>query len=101
MPRGQKYPPPRGFTGKHGQDPNDYEIDHWVRTSPGDNVALRYPDGVLGLDVDNYGGRPAARTLADHENRLGQLPPTWMITSRNDGISGTRLYRAEPGRRWH
>ncbi len=71
-----------------------------MRGWPCANVALRYPAGVVGLDVDNYDGKPAVRTLAQHEARLGALPHTWTITSRDDGISGTRLYRVEPGWQW-
>ncbi len=96
---GEKGPPPSGFTGYQGQDPSDDEIASWLRARPCANVALRYPDGVLGLDVDDYGGKHGGRTLAEHEERLGSLPPTWTITSR-EGSSGTRLYAVERGRLW-
>ena len=97
LPVGQKWPPPPGLTGANGRDPNDSEIVSWIRDRPCANVAIRYPEGVIGLDVDNYDGKPAARTLAAHEAQLGLPPATWIITSRNDDLSGTRLYQVEPG----
>ncbi len=100
VPLGQKSPPPEGFTGRDGRDPSDDDIVIWVRNRPCANVAIRYPDGVVGLDVDDYGGKPAARTLTEHEDRLGTRPSTWTVTSRHDGLSGTRLYQVEPGRQW-
>ncbi len=80
-------------------DPSEEDLVRWLRTRPCANVALRYPDGVLGLDVDDYGGKHGGWTLAEHEERLGSLPPTWTITSR-EGLSGTGLYAVERGRLW-
>ena len=31
---------------------------------------------------------------------LGPLPATYITTSRNDGVSGIRMFRVEPGLRW-
>ncbi len=100
LPIGQKSRPPEGFTGRHGRDPSADKIAAWVQERLCANVAVRYLDDVLGLDVDNYGGKPAARTLVEHEGRLGTLPLTWTVTSRDDGLSGTRLYQVQPGRQW-
>ncbi len=58
LPVGQKWPPPEGFTGRDGRDPSDDDIAAWIGHQPCANVAVRYPDGVLGLDVDNYGASP-------------------------------------------
>jgi putative DNA primase/helicase len=63
------------------------------------NIALRLPMNVLGIDIDLYGGKAGAETLADAEKRWGELPPTWLTTSRTDG-SGIRLYRVPEGLKW-
>lgn len=94
LPPGQKRPPPDGFTGAAGRDPTAEELARWRREQPYGNAALRLPLGVVGLDVDDYDGKHGGRTLAEHERHFGSLPPTWTITSRSDGVSGTRLYRA-------
>jgi len=57
------------------------------------NLALRLPPGVIGLDVDNYDGKRGGLTLAEHEARLGALPPTYALTARDPAQgSGIRLY---------
>lgn len=94
LPPGQKKRPPEGFTGLVGRDPTAEELARWRRTQPNGNAALRLPLGVVGLDVDDYDGKHGGRTFAEHERHFGSLPPTWTITSRSDGVSGTRLYRA-------
>ena len=69
----------------------------WAEEEPGGNLALRLPDGVIGIDVDAYDAKTGAATLAEAERRWGKLPPTYRSTSRDDGISGIRLYRVPPG----
>ncbi|WP_165827892.1 bifunctional DNA primase/polymerase [Mycobacterium colombiense] len=55
---------------------------------------LRTPRGVVGLDVDAHGGKRGVRTLAEHENRLGPLPQTYLVTARDPATGGgIRLYR--------
>ena len=100
LPPARKGPPPSGFTGRQGRDPSDRQVQQWVRAEACANVALRYPDGVLGLDVDAYANKPGALTLVEYERRLGALPATWTVTSRADGVSGTRLYRVARGCEW-
>jgi len=52
----------------------------------------------VGLDVDGYDGKRGLSTLAEHEDRLGALPPTWRVTARGLGCgSGIRLFRAPEG----
>lgn len=53
----------------------------------------RLPAGVLGIDVDAYDGKNGKVTLEDWERQWGPLPPTYIVTARNDGVSGIRLYR--------
>jgi P4 family phage/plasmid primase-like protien len=63
------------------------------------NVALRMPPNVIGIDVDLYGGKAGAETLATAEERWGALPPTWISTSRLDG-SGIRYFVVPEGLKW-
>jgi len=75
-------------------------VHEWATNGQGTgNVGLRMPETVIGIDVDAYGGKPGAATLADAEARLGPLPPSPVSTSRDDG-SGIRFYRVPPGRCW-
>jgi P4 family phage/plasmid primase-like protien len=66
---------------------------------PPGNVALRLPKNVIGIDIDLYGGKAGAETLALAEERWGELPPTWMSTSRTDG-SGIRYFLVPEGLKW-
>ncbi len=71
----------------------------WAELYPDGNIALRLPDGVVGIDVDHYGDKTGGDTIAEHENRWGRLPAAPLTTSRADGLSGIRLYRVPPGTR--
>jgi hypothetical protein len=54
---------------------------------------------MAGVDVDAYGNKPGAATIAAHEARLGPLPPTYAVTARGftpgaEGVaSAVYLYR--------
>lgn len=96
LPVRKKSPPPVGFTGGSGVDPTADQVEDWRATQGDGNVGLRLPDNVLGIDVDAYGDKAGDRTLVTWEARLGELPPTWMTSSREDGISGIRLFRVPP-----
>lgn len=100
LPAGQKYPPPSGFTGFGGAYPDDAQIAQWLATSSDGNVALRMPPGVLGIDVDAYGSKTGGQSLSIAEQEWGELPPTWRVTSRSDGISGIRFFRVPEGLAW-
>ncbi|TFV66092.1 UNVERIFIED_ORG: hypothetical protein E4P37_07940 [Bacillus sp. AZ43] len=100
LPPAAKFPPPSGFTGPYGAWPDAAQLSEWAETRLDANLALRLQDGIIGIDVDAYGDKPGAATLADHEARLGALPATWTITSRDDGVSGIRLYRVPVGLAW-
>ena len=100
LPAGEKFPPPSGYTGEDGVDPDREQIEAWRRERGDGNVALRLPDDVVGVDVDNYGGKNGGGTLKSLEGRWGVLPPTWVSTSRRDTgdpVSGIRLYRIPAG----
>lgn len=94
VPFREKRLPPAGFTGLNGRWPTEQEVEQWSRRA--DNIALRLPAEVKGFDVDAYDDKGGADTLAALEAEHGMLPPTWRSTSRDDGVSGVRLYRV-PG----
>lgn len=82
-----------GFTGHDGAYADDATLDSWTETYRDHNIGLRLPYSVIGIDVDAYGSRDGASSLALLEADLGELPPTYMSTSRADGVSGIRLFR--------
>ena len=96
---GSKYPPPSGFTGAGKPEPTREQLDSWARSATyrEGGLCLRLPDGVIGVDVDAYGKKTGTDTLEEAEKRWGRLPPTVRSTSRDDGVSGIRLYKIPPG----
>jgi hypothetical protein len=100
LPMGGKIPLVEGHHGGKGQpDGTSAQIQSWRLRHPGANIALRLPPDVVGLDVDAYEGKQGGATLAALEAELGPLPPTWVSTSKDDGVSGIRLYRVPAGER--
>lgn len=102
LPAGQKSHPPSGFTGKRFADvsPDNEQIARWILSKADGNIALRMPANVIGIDVDAYGDKPGSESLAAAERRFGPLPDTWRVTSRDDGVSGIRFYRAPENLAW-
>lgn len=101
VPVDKKHPPPVGFTGADGADTDPLTLVNWA-TSHGDwSVALRMPDGVIGIDVDHYAkGNVEKRggdSLIEYAQRWGELPATWRSSAR-DLPSGIRFYRVPAGR---
>jgi hypothetical protein len=101
LPARKKKSPPKGFTGP-GADPSRADLQTWIddASDRAGNIALRLPVDIVGVDVDAYDGKSGAKTLAATEARLGSLPATWRTTSRDDGVSGIRFYRAPAGKSW-
>lgn len=91
-PRAKKWPPD-GFTGRSGADPDLDQVLAWVQARPDWNIGVRVPRGVLGIDVDHYGDKNGGDTLRALEEECGPLPATWWSTSRDDGVSGIRMFR--------
>jgi len=54
LPR-RKSTVPTGYTGHDGRWPDDNVIRQWVKLAGHCNIGLRFPDGVVGLDIDQYG----------------------------------------------
>ncbi|HEX8006043.1 MAG TPA: bifunctional DNA primase/polymerase [Trebonia sp.] len=103
LPPMRKGPPPSGYTGWAGVDPSGADVQAWVDGREGaGNIALHMPPGVYGLDVDAYGSKTGAAALERLVAELGPLPATWSVSSREDGVSGIRLFRAQlpTGRVW-
>lgn len=97
MPPGSKWPPPDGFTGRAGVDPTDEQIAEWMASRRGANVAIRMPDGVVGIDVDHYDAKRGGDTLEELERERGPLPPTWTSSSRGAWPSAIRWFRIPEG----
>lgn len=118
LPHEQKSPVPdqfpagadMSFTGAAGVYVTEEHIRHWTSAKgranagklsyPAGNIAIRLPPHVLGVDVDAYDGKTGGKTLQDAELEWGALPPTWVSSSQEDGISGIRWFRIPPGLAW-
>ena len=94
LPRGQKYPPPRGYTGERAGIPDYKKYSSWAGALPDGNIALPMPPDVIGIDVDAYHG--GLGTLVRLEGQYGELPPSYYSTSRTDG-SGIHFYGVTAG----
>lgn len=100
LPPGEKSPPPRKFTGHHPSPVRD-DIERWLDDQPDrSNIGIRVPDGVIGIDVDAYGGKQGGLSLAALTEAFGPLPPTWTLSARADGLSGIRFYTVPIGLAW-
>ena len=85
LPGGKKFPPPYGVP--NDLEYNESQLDEWLeglyRNKEGKvredrrpkNIGSIVPDGVVVFDVDGQAGK---ETLAELENQLGALPPTWL-----------------------
>lgn len=100
LPEGKKFKPLSGFTGHKGRYVETLaDVEEQAAGHPNGNVALRMPDGVIGIDVDAYKPKVGGQTLAQAEGRLGALPATWRSSSRN-APSGIWFYRVPEERTW-
>ncbi len=104
LPPGRKWPPPKCWTGAGAPMADLEQVRRWIRSDPAGNIALRLPDGVIGIDLDLYPDpskdHPAVERLAAWDaltGSLGPLPDSPRATSRDDGVSGIRLYRVPLG----
>lgn len=105
LPYRAKKTPPEGWTGHSAPYPSGADIQSWLDDGHGGgNIAIRMPDDVLGLDVDDYIKGEVTKTglaaVHELEQTWGTLPPTWRSTSRKDGRSGIRFFRVPSGLRW-
>lgn len=108
LPSGKKHAPPSDWTGgskaHSGETPDRAQIARWAAEYPQGNLAVSPSKTVLGIDVDAYGDKAGARTLAEAEEQWGALPATWISTSRApdaDGVlSGIRWFTIPPDLAW-
>ena len=96
LPYGEKTWPPKGYTGHDGMDTSYADCMEFLLDGK-QNICLRMPGNVVGVDVDHYNEKTGGDTLSQLVEKHGALPPTIMSTSRDDGISGIRLYRIPAG----
>lgn len=97
LPDGKKFPPPAGRTGRDGRNASLEEIEAEAADQPNANIATRLCGGLIGIDVDAYDDKPGAATLANLIVECGDLPRTVISTSRDDGVSGIRIFRVPEG----
>ncbi len=85
-------------------------MDQWEDKFPDRNCLLRMPEGVIGIDVDQYWKKTKAgvwirkqgyENLLNDFVRFGALPPTYSSTSRGaNQPSRIWFYRVRPGVRF-
>ena len=102
VPPEAKFPPPEGFTGAAGRDTTPEDLAAWAQTRGNDSVALRMPDGVIGIDVDEYVKgevtKQGAATMTARTAKWGPLPATWSSTARGQGQPSRILVLPGPAR---
>lgn len=101
---------PTPFTGAKGAYVDGAQLRKWLAergraqagnlSYPPGNIAIRLPRDIIGIDVDAYGTKKGAETLAKAEEQWGALPRSWVSTSKSDGLSGIRLFRIPEGLSW-
>lgn len=105
VPYGSKKLTVSGWTGYQGKRPDHSQVKKWLVQHGDDNIAVRMPEDVIGIDVDAYGEKCGDITLDVIEMTIGPLPATWRSTSRvNSDISGIYWFRLPPeavGLHWH
>lgn len=103
LPAGKKHAPPSDWTGaakRHSNEaPSRRQLALWAQEYPQGNLAISPPKRVIGIDVDAYGEKAGQETLRAAEEEWGQLPPTWVSTSR-ELPSGIRWFRIPEGLAW-
>lgn len=101
---------PTAFTGASGAYVDGAQLRRWLASRaraqagnfhyPPSNIAIRLPKDLIGIDLDAYGDKKGAETIARAEEAWGPLPLTWVSTSRQDGLSGIRIFRIPEGLSW-
>ncbi|WP_134740010.1 DNA polymerase [Nocardioides sp. 503] len=104
VPAATKTPPPVGFTGADGRDTGPMDLVDWVAHFPHHSIALRMPEDVIGIDVDQYlkgtVQKHGAETLGHFLQRWGPLPATWSSTAREPGGPSRIYFFRVPVRRY-
>lgn len=113
LPAKRKSSPPEDWTGsvkKHSAEmPSMARLAEWAKEYPNGNIAISPPKGVIGIDVDAYEAKAGAATFTAAAEAWGELPNTWMSTSRPEPdsapmhlgmVSGIRWFRIPEGLAW-
>lgn len=87
-----KQPMVRGYHGREGTYPDKSTSQLWANRYARQNIALRLPRWIVGLDVDEYDDKYGGDSLGELQDKLGPLPATFVSTARTDGVSGIRLF---------
>lgn len=90
---------PYGYTGHKFANcyPEPGIMHNWSHTSD-QNIVLRMPQNVIGIDADQYSKKGAQKRGVDNlrklEEQLGKLPASYRSTRRgSDNPSGIRFFR--------
>lgn len=103
------HPVVAGYHGYLGTNADANEVAAMAKQHADKNLAVRMPDGVIGIDVDNYDNKRGDAELKRTLRELGikSLPPTYSSTARGDengpGKSRIMFYRLPDefkGHRW-
>jgi P4 family phage/plasmid primase-like protien len=98
LPIRLKFPPPIGWTGALAHMASGPDVQFWIETEPAEaNIALRVPNDVIGIDVDQYDEKTGAESVRAAMKTFGPLPSSGRLTSRPDTPSGIRLFRVPAG----
>jgi Bifunctional DNA primase/polymerase, N-terminal len=93
LPPRKKASPPEGYTGRNGRRVDSADVGRWVTEHRSGNIGLRLPRGVVGIDVDAYKDERHMAAWEELIEQLGPLPDAPWCSSRDDGVSGVRLFR--------
>jgi RecA-family ATPase len=93
LPPRKKASPPEGYTGRNGRRVDPADVDRWITENRSGNIGLRLPRGVIGIDVDAYKDEHHVVAWEELIARYGPLPDAPWCSSRDDGVSGVRLFR--------
>jgi hypothetical protein len=97
LPYGEKAAPPEGYTGRGAPEPSFADLWDQSENLGPKNIALRLPDGIIGIDVDHYGDKKGQHIIAAIAKEIGDLPPTWVSSSREDTRSGIQFFIVPKG----
>lgn len=80
LPPVSKFPPPKGVTGADGS-PMD-EVDVFELLDKDQNLGIRLPPTVIGLDWDEYKDTGSLSLRDELIKKYGELPPTYTIRAK-------------------
>lgn len=93
LPPRKKSSPPEGYTGYNGKTASADDVANWVKNKADGNISLRVPKGVVGIDGDPHKSQEHLEAWNHLLGQWGELPDTAWCSSRDNGMSGIRLYQ--------